>query len=186
MSDFGQLLVAFFAVMNPAAILLSARALGRDGRATPPLVAGAAALVAIAFVALFAGSSEQLLDALAIAPESFRVAAGIVMATFGVYAVVFARVPAARGDGTGRDALFPLGLPLLFGPPAMVAAVSYGADDGPGKTIAAAAVWLAVTVLLLFLALRIRPALPDAIARLSGALLVAVAAGLVVDGVRAI
>ncbi|MFN0146454.1 MAG: MarC family protein [Dehalococcoidia bacterium] len=186
MSDFGQLLVAFFAVVNPAAVLLAARSVRRDGTPIGPPIGAGAALLAVALIAVLAVTGERILDGLAVAPESFRVAAGIVFAASGMSMVWLGRHGHAAGDGTWRDAISPLGLPLLFGPATLVAAVSYGADEGPGRTIAAATICVVAAGVLLVAAGRVRPALPDAIARLTGALLVVVAAGLVVDGVRAI
>ena len=186
MSDFARLLVVFFAIVNPAAVLVSARSLERDGPAVAPVKAAGAGLLAVALVAVLAGTGDRILDGLAIAPESFRVAAGIVMAMSGIFAVWWARIAHGPADGTWRDAVCPLGVPLLFGPATVVAAISYGTDDGAGEAIAAAAIWVAASAALVVVAVRTRPALADALARLSGALLVVVAAGLVVDGVRAI
>ena len=67
-----------------------------------------------------------------------------------------------------------------------MAAVTYGADDGGGKAFGALAVSLAIAAVLLVSRLRRGMPALDAVARTTGALLVAVAAGLVVDGVRAV
>ena len=186
MSDFGRLLVAFFAVVNPAAVLLAVRAVRRDRSAATAATVAAACVIAVACVALAAATSERLLDGLEIAPESFRVAAGIVIATTGVYACWRGRLAHAPGEGSWRDAIFPLALPILFGPAMLVAAISYGADEGTGRTVTAATAWIVVAALLAVVAERVRPAVPDALARLTGALLIVVAVGLVVDGIRAI
>lgn len=187
MNTYWQLVVFFFAAVNPASVAL-AMARHEAERAVQSrwrelAIAGAIAVVAYAGAAF---GATRLLDGLAIEPESFRVAAGIVMATVGVFAI-WRGAPDIEGTAAGlRASVFPLALPLLVSPAGLVAAITYGADDGGGKALGAVAVPLAIAgVLLVSRTGRAMPAL-DAVARLTGALLVAVAAGLVVDGVRAI
>lgn len=187
MNAYWQLVIFFFAAVNPAAVALAAarlrenRDVSREWR-TPAI----ALAIAVVVYAVAAFGAERLLSGLEIEPESFRVAAGIVMAAAGVLAI-WRGAPPAEGDG-GRAwaAVFPIALPLLVSPAGLVAAVTYGADDGGGKALGALLVSLAVAgALLVAQPAKRMPAL-DAVARLTGALLVAVAAGLVVDGVRAI
>lgn len=187
MSDFLRLLVIFIAAVNPPAVALAMADKGGDADARPawqvPLIGGC---VAAALLVLAVLVSESLLDWLQIAPESFRVAAGIVMAVAGL-AVIWRGRWSDGGHNAGIEAaIFPLALPLLAGPAALVAAISYGVDEGRGETIAAALIAVALAALLVATKpAKGRPAL-DASARILGALLVAVAAGLVVSGVRAI
>lgn len=186
MSEFLRLLVAFLAAVNPPAAAL---ALGRG----PGLPSGVRERVGVVFVGvavaalLFAAAAigaDKALDALDIAPESFRVAAGIVMASMGVLTLWLGRTPSEEPPTDWTAGIFPLGLPLLAGPGGLVAAISYGADKGEGKTLAAAAVALAVAAAVAVPGVeRLRRA-ADAFARLLAALLVVVAAGLVVTGVR--
>ena len=187
MNTYWQLVVFFFAALNPASVALAMSIVrdDRDPRAqwlAPAIGLGVAAIVYLA--AVF--GAERVLDWLAIEPESFRVAAGIVMAAAGVFAI-WRAAPDIEGKESGlQSAIFPLALPLLVSPAGLVAAVTYGADDGGGKAIGALAVSLLIAaVLLVSRPGRGMPAL-DAVARLTGAVLVVVAAGLVVDGVRAI
>lgn len=144
-----------------------------------------AAIATAMFVVAVLGSSS-LLDWLQIEPETFRVAAGIVMAIGGAYTIWFGRW-GSHADQRGRlAAIFPLGLPLLAGPAGLIAALSYSVDSGAGQTLAAVIVSVALgAVLVAVRPQRTSPAL-DAVARITGALLVAIAAGLVVSGIRAI
>jgi multiple antibiotic resistance protein len=186
MSDFVLVLLAFIAAINPPAVALAAVRAAPTDRRGRAITAAMAFALALPFYIAFAAFADDMLDALDIEPESFRVAAGIVMATTGAYAVWRAHVAAAPAAGTRFDAIFPLALPILACPAGLVAAISYGADEGAGTTIAATAIPLAAAaVLIVPPALRWRPA-ADGLARTLGALLVAIAAGLIVDGVRAV
>lgn len=187
MNTYWQLIVFFFAAINPAAVALAMARGGEDrdirARWKTPAIGLA---IAVAAYAVAAYGAARALDGLDIEPESFRVAAGIVMAAVGVLAI-WRGAPGFEGEETGwQSAVFPLALPLLVSPAGLVAAVTYGADDGGGTAFGALSVSLAIAGILLVVSQgRWVPAL-DAVARLTGALLVVVAAGLVVDGVRAI
>lgn len=183
MTQFLQLAFFFFAAVNPAA---AAAAPQPRGRALPSEVIAGGVVFALALLGLAAGLSGSILDALGVEPETFRVGAGVVLLVSGALAV-WRGGAAHAGPWDGRGAaLFPLGLPVLATPAAVTAAISYGADHGAGKTIGAAAIVVVFSGLLVASRLGRYQAATDAIARLTGAALVAVATGLVVDGVRAI
>lgn len=189
MNLYWQLVVFFFAAINPASVALAMAKLSDDrdirARWRAPVIAIAIAIAVTVYTAAAFGA-ERMLDGLDIEPESFRVAAGIVMAAVGVSAI-WRGAPDLVGDEVGvRAAVFPLALPLLVSPAGLVAALSYGADDGGGKALGALVVSLAIAGILLIVPPARKMAALDAAARITGALLVAVAAGLVVDGVRAI
>lgn len=185
MNDFLRLVVIFFAAVNPAAVATSVLRLEHSGderlRFRLPL---AAAVIALAVFALACWSAPHLLDWLDIAPESFRVAAGIVMATMGVLVIAFGAITTDTDRVDLRAAVFPVAVPLLAGPAGLMAAVSYGADDSFGQAFGAAAIIVVAAAALL--AARLENARPilGGVARVTGALLVAVAAGLIVSGVR--
>ena len=187
MSEYLRLLVTFFAAANPAAVAM-AMAVKRDDRdARQPwmtAIIGAAVAALLFVVAVLVASS--LVDWLQIEPETFRIAAGIVMAVSGAYTIWFGRW-GRHTDDVGRLApVFPLGLPLLAGPAGLMAALSYSVDEGAGQTFGAIVVWIVVGAILVVARPPKSGAALDAIARITGALLVAIAAGLVVSGVRAI
>lgn len=187
MNTYWQLLIFFFAALNPAsaALAMATRARTTSAPATWQL-ALAGGVIALALYAATAAGADQFLDALDIEPESFRVAAGVVMATAGAFAI-WRGAPEPVGSDNGYDAaLFPVAIPLLVTPAGLAAAITYGADDGASKAIMALAIPLALGVVLIAAgSKRLLPAL-DAVTRVTGALLVAIAAGLIVDGVRAI
>jgi len=180
MSDYLRMLLTFFAAVNPLAVALAARGI----RPLPPHAALAGA-IAGALLVLAVVLADPLLDALDIAPESFRIAAGIVMAVVGAVAISRGGRKADGEDGW-LAAISPLAIPLLAGPAAFAASISYSADEGVGVTIAAALPVVAgAAALTLWRSPRPVPLL-GALARLTGALLVVLAVGFVVDGVRAV
>lgn len=185
MSDFARLLVIFLAAVNPAAVALAVQDRFATGATSPPaaktVLIGAGAALALLATAVLA--ADPLLDFLDVAPETFRIAAGIVMATTGVFAAWRARVAAAPLEGDWRDGVFPLALPLLAGPAGLVAAMSYGLDEGRGLTFVAAAVVVTLASALCLAQTRRATRPLDALARIAGALLVVIAAGLIVEGV---
>jgi small neutral amino acid transporter SnatA (MarC family) len=182
--------LALFAAINPAAALIAFRGAVADRWDTAtfasqrPVVAGVGVAVAIALYAALTLWGEDLLDGLDVAPETFRIAAGIVMAASGVFAIWrigLADDGALPGLGAG---VFPLAVPLLASAAGLMAAVSYAVDHGSGRTFVAVAAIVTVTGVLAWLYRDSwRPA-AGALARITGALLIALAAALVVEGVR--
>jgi multiple antibiotic resistance protein len=185
MTEFWRILVVFVAAINAPAVALAMRGWGERGDDRTRLavaVVGLATAFALFLPAALAG--DALLDLLDVAPETFRIAAGIVMVTSGT-AVVWRGEAAVEGAGGGWLAgVFPLGLPLLAGPAALAAAISYGVDEGSGKTLGA----LAAPLLLGFVFVVVRagrwPGAMGAVSRALGALLVVAAVGLIVEGIR--
>lgn len=182
MTDFLQLCLYLLAAVNPAAAAIAAP---RDRRPGFPVVA-LGAVVAFGLLATAAVLADPFLDGLDVEPETFRVAAGVVLLIGGGLAI-WTGGAAHSGPWEGWKAgIFPLAVPVLATPAALAAAISYAADRGPGEAAAAAGVAVfAAGSLFAARAGRFESAL-DAIARVTGVLLVAVAAGLIVDGVRAI
>lgn len=185
MSDFLRFLATFLAAVNPPAVALAMAKsnFGGDARLRwlVPLLGAALAAAILLILAL---SADSLLDALDIAPESFRVAAGIVMGASGAFVVWNGRSGSEAATEGWQAAIFPLALPLLAGPAALIAAISYGADDGAGKAAGAAVVAVVVGAALVAWRPAKATAALDAAARILGALLVAFACALVVSGVR--
>ncbi len=183
MTDFLQLLVFLFAAVNPAA---AAAAVEPKGKALKPAVLGGGAIRALVIVGGAALLAEPILDGLGVEPETFRVGAGVIFLAQGALVVWFGRAPhTGSWDGDGA-AVSPLGLPVLATAAAIAAAISYGADRGEGETLAAAALVIALAAGLIAARAGRFEAAADAVARVTGGLLIVVAAGLVVSGVRAI
>jgi small neutral amino acid transporter SnatA (MarC family) len=127
-------------------------------------IAGGAVLVVAATV--FAG---DLLDALEISPQSFRIAAGIVLAITAVRTLLWPT--AAAGPFAA----------VLVTPELACAGLSFGADESTGRTLGAAALTLPALVAAATTRMPVPPALA---AQLLAALQIVVAVALVVSGVR--
>ena len=148
------------------------------------IVAGG--VIALLLLGGSAAFADSILDGLGVEPETFRVGAGVVMMMSGALAV-WNGGAAHRGPWEGdRAALFPLALPVIATPAAVAAAISYGADRGQAEVLAAIVPVVLVCAGILAMRAGRFEAAADGVARITGGLLVIVAAGLIVSGVRAI
>ncbi len=185
MTDFLRLVVVFLAAVNPAAAAVSTLRAGATDGSRPRAALAAGAVAAMGIAALAVALAGRLLDFLEIAPESFRLGAGIVFAVFGAEALWFGGLP-GRGSGGSFPALALVIAGLLAGPALLTGAVNYGADEGFGRPFGAIAISIAVAAALI----AARPTKAgtelEAAARVTGALLIVVGVGLGVSGVRAI
>jgi small neutral amino acid transporter SnatA (MarC family) len=130
------LVVAFVAAVNPCRARL-----GFPGP-WPPLVLGSA-LAGLAAAAL-AAVGEDVLDALDVSPESFRLAAGFVLAVEGARTLPWPRPATERGLPGRWAAVVPVAFPILLQPGVVVLALATGGDEVVGKAVAALAVALGI------------------------------------------
>lgn len=160
---FAFLVAGFLATTNAGRVAAACR----DGRPSSRSL-GIVLLAGAGLIALGAGVADPLLDALAISPESFRIAAGLVLAAAGLQTIVW---PAPSG---------PFGA-LLLTPELACFAVSSGADEAMPEVLGAAAIALGVVAI----AAVAGPHAPTArAAQFLAALQVVVGVALVVSGVR--
>jgi hypothetical protein len=161
--SFGFMVVAFVATTNAGRVALACR----GGRPTPRTLA-LALMAGSGLVAVGAVFADELLDALAISPESFRIAAGLVLAAAGLRTIVW---PQPSGPFAA----------ILVTPALACLAVSFGADEATGKVLGAAAIALAAAAI----AVAAGPREPiGRAAEFLAALQVVVAVALVISGVR--
>ena len=161
--SFGFLVAGFLAATNAGRVALAFQA-GRP----PPRSAVLALVAGLGLVAAAVVFADDLLDALAISPESFRIAAGLVVGAAGVRTLIWPQP--APGP-------FPA---VLVTPELACLAISFGADEGTWKVFAAAA--LSVPFLI---AAVTRPRGPMVLAaQFLAALQLVVAVALGVSGVR--
>jgi multiple antibiotic resistance protein len=175
--SFGFLLLAFAAAANPcrASLVLPPR---------PPALA-LGALVALGAGAALAVSGGVVLEALDVSPESFRLAAALVLGLEGARALLLPRPPTEPELPGLRAALVPIAFPLLLQPGVVMLALAAGADDVAGRALVALAAALAVVVLAGAVQAGERGrALLAAGGRLIGALELAVGVALAVDALR--
>jgi small neutral amino acid transporter SnatA (MarC family) len=148
-----------------------------------PLVGGAVfGLAALAGLALASG---PFLDAIEVTPETFRIAAGLVVVAAGIRTVLRPD-PGGEPELPGwRAALWPVAFPRVVSPEAVALAITAGSIEGAGATTVVLAAALLVTV-----ALGVVARTPGAasllrwLAGLTGVLLVAAGVFLMIDGIR--
>jgi small neutral amino acid transporter SnatA (MarC family) len=175
-SEEAAALAALAAAVNPAAVALAA------GGRVPPRLAAIAAATAAVVLGTAVALARPLLDGLALSPESFRVAAGIVMIAGGIQVFLFSR-RAPRSPQSWQEAVHPLGLPAIATPAAAAAAISVSANEG--VSLALGGVALAIALGGAGVLAGPRPALGTA-ARFIAALLIVLGIAEIVDGVKAI
>ncbi len=183
MTGFLQLLVFMLAAVNPAG---AAAAVGSPGSRLPRQVLALAWAGAVVALSLAAVLADQILNGLGVEPETFRIAAGVVLMVAGALSV-WTGGTAHEGPWEGRGiALFPLALPVLVSPASLASVISYGADRSLAQVVGATAIALSAAGGMIALRAGRYAAAVDGTARVTGALLVAVGTGLIVQGVRAI
>jgi small neutral amino acid transporter SnatA (MarC family) len=168
--SFGLLLLGFVGAANPCRVRL----------ALPPRRAAVAlgAAIAVGAGAALAALGGSLLDSLDVSPESFRLAAGIVLAVEGARVLVWPRPAVEPGLPGLAAALVPVAFPLLLQPGVLVLALAAGGDGAGWTGVGALAIALALVVAVG--ALRAGP-LVVAGARLLGAVEVLAGAALAVS-----
>ena len=179
MNTFALLLLGV-AVVNPPRVRLLLGA--RSARIRMRAAAGGS-VVAVGAAVVLAALAHPLIDALDIAPETFRVASAMVITLTAL--VVIATQP---GDGellrgAPRDALVPVAYPLLTGPGAVMAWLVLGVDRGVWTVLGVAAAACALVTVLSPLPAGRRSTWVGA-ARLLAAGAVVLGVALVIDGVR--
>jgi small neutral amino acid transporter SnatA (MarC family) len=175
--SFAFLLLALVASVNPCRV----RLVLPERRAAVAL----GALLALGSGAAVAAVGGPLLDALDISPETFRLAAAVVLALEGARALLLAR-PAREPELGGLGAaLVPVLFPLLLTPGVVILALTAGGDDIVGKAVVALALAFALAVLATWIPRGERTdALLAAGGRLFGAAEIAVGIALAVDSLH--
>lgn len=162
--SFGFLLAGFLATTNAGRV-----AVAREASRPRPATAALAVAIGAALVVVATVFADDLLDGLSISPESFRIAAGLVLAITAVRTLVWPE--AVSGPFAA----------VLFTPELACLSLSLGADEPTGRVLGAAA----VTVPIVAIAATVRVRLSLAVvAQLLAALEVVVAVGLAVSGMR--
>ncbi|HXH21335.1 MAG TPA: MarC family protein [Dehalococcoidia bacterium] len=192
MDDLARAFVSFFAIIDPVGNVLVFHLFTRTLSQRDRLLTAAVA-VGAAFVMLTAFSlgGHEGLDLLGISQDGFKVAAGLLLLP-SAYRLVMEGQP-AEGDGTPSHpldlALVPLATPLIAGPGALAATISFSDTLGQDVTVGAFSLVLALS----FAAFAAAGALFQLLgapflrllARLVGIVLFAIAVDFVLDGARA-
>lgn len=183
MSEFLRILATLFVAISPAAVAATAHQAG------PRLSARTIAIAATLSIAIYAAAAfgaDAVLAGIDIEPETFRVSAGLVMVAGGVFTIWSGSAGYSGELGSRSAALFPLAVPLLASPAGLAAVLSQSADGETSTALAAAAVVVLLAAAALMARLGRFRATVDGLARLGGALLIAFAGAMIVDGIRAV
>jgi multiple antibiotic resistance protein len=191
--------VTFFVVVNPIGEVVPIFIALTRGR--PPLeqrqIARRSVLIATIILVAFLVGGQILLQALEIPLPSFQIASGIVLFLFGLK-MIFHEESHHDAPSTGAKqdiAVFPLAMPTIAGPGAMLAAVVLTDNDrfNMVEQVETASVMLCIlllTFVLLSLAGPIHRLLGDAganvVSRVMGLILSALAVETVVSGIEAL
>ena len=192
--------VTLIAMLNPieAAAAFATLTEGRSAQEQAQIARRATVVAGIALIA-FAFAGEALLGALGVKIGAFKIAGGLLLLKVG-FDMVFAEktdtqaADSAKASGEATDpSVFPLGIPIITGPGALTASVALvnptpGHDLLNGWTFVVAAV---VAMVVTYLSMRGATQLTrifgrtgvDAVGRIVGIIVAAIAVQLVVDGV---
>ncbi|MBZ0217197.1 MAG: MarC family protein [Fimbriimonadaceae bacterium] len=163
-----------------------------------------AILISAIILCAFALIGEQLLNALGITIDAFRVAGGLMLLWIG-FEMVFEKRAARKSESAGKAvsddhvhdiAAFPLAVPLMSGPGTITAVIllSGQANQTGNPWVITALIGTIIVILatcfLVFLAANmldrfIGPSLRSVLSRLLGVLLAALAVQFMIDGMRA-
>jgi multiple antibiotic resistance protein len=188
-----QAIVSFFAIIDPVGNILVFHLFTQHFDSRQKLIAASIAVVA-AFVMLAAFSlgGQEVLAFLGISPQSFRVAAGLLLLP-PAYRLVTEGEPLPADNVHEAEpldfALVPLATPLIAGPGALAATTSFSEGVGVETTLAAIAVVLAATFAAFLAAewlFRVAGAtVLRLLSRIVGIVLVAIAVDFILEGARA-
>ena len=161
---------------------------GDDARTGPTAFAAAGAALAVLFAAVVL--TDPFLGLLDVSGENFQAGAAVIMAPLALRLLWSGRSLGLSEVATGRPWLLPLAVPGLAGPAALGAVVAYSGRYGEADAAAAVVIAIVAAGALLYAGGFLRRALGDLaigiLGRLSGALIVAIAVELAVDGVRSV
>jgi hypothetical protein len=163
--SFGFLLAGFLGTANAGRVALAV-VVRRDASRPRDLAIAVAAGAVLIVAGVYA--ADPLLDALDISPESWRIAAAVVLAATAIRTIIW---PAASGPFAA----------VLITPELAAVSVSFGADESAATVLAAAA--LALIPALLAARAR-RPETSALAAQFLAALQIVVAIALAVSGIR--
>lgn len=197
MIDYLATFIVFFAVIDPVGTVPVFIAVTRGyDPAAKRKIAVMASLVAVAVLMFFMVAGEFILDAMAIPLPAFQIAGGIVLFLFALSMIFGESKPeeeARLAEEHHETAVFPLAVPSIAGPGAMLTAVLLTENTRVGLAQQAqiAAVMVAVVLLALILMLMasgiqrlIGNAGASVISRVMGLILAAVATSNTLSGLR--
>jgi len=148
--------------------------------------------IAFAVLIAFMLFGRQMLDLMRLSEETLKITGGVILFLIAIN-MVFPGTGASVGkeDIAGEPFIVPVAIPLISGPSAMVTSMLI-AGSNPHRMlewIAAAAITIAITLVVFLASARLKDALGDqvinAIEKLMGLFLTAIAIGMLLDGIAA-
>ncbi|MDZ4277683.1 MAG: MarC family protein [Dehalococcoidia bacterium] len=191
--DLARAFVSFFAIVDPLGNVVVFYLLTQRFDAPRRLqVAAAAIATAFLMLVLFSVGGTEVLDVLGISPDSFQVAAGLLLLPPAFQLITHGQsmeTDAQQALAPIELALVPLATPLLAGPGALAAAISFSDSVGAGTTILGLTLVLIIAFLLFVVAewlfRLVGPVLMRLLSRIVGILLFAIAIDFILEGARA-
>lgn len=194
MTEILRAAVGIFATLAPFGLIPAFLAASRDGREEDGALAGRtltlAVITALAVLLVAVLLTDPFLGFLDVSGENFQAGAAVIMAPLAVRLLWSGRSLGLSEVTTSRPWLLPLAIPGLAGPASLAAIVAYSGRYGEADAAAAVAIAIVAASALLYAGgfmQRTLGELPISIlGRLSGALIVAIAVELAVDGIRSV
>lgn len=184
MTDLATIATVLIIASNPLA--LGASLTSRPAESA--LYRAAAAGLAILLALVLAG--PNILDALDIEPETFRIATGVVFIVSGAAAILpFANprpIDPVRDAGPVTPWLFPIAWPGIATAAACIAASNYSANDGRPVTLTAAAISVAISLAVLYATAGRYGLMTLAASRFLGGIIIVTGVDLVISGVQSV
>ena len=194
MTEILRAAVGVFATLAPFGLIPAFLAVSHNGREdedaradrTLPLTVITVLVVLLVAVVI----TDLFLGFLDVSPESFQAAAAVIMAPLAVRLLWSGRSLGLGEVATSRPWLLPLAIPGLAGPASLGIVVVYSGRYGEADAAVAVTIAIVAAGALLytgdFLQRRLGARAIDVLGRLSGALIIAIAVELAVDGVRSV
>ena len=194
MTDILRAAVGVFATLAPFGLIPAFLAAAPDGREEGDARAGRtlplAGITALAVLLVAVLLADPILGFLDVSGENFQAAAAVIMTPLAVRLLWSGRSLGLSEVATSRPWLLPLAIPGLAGPASLAAVVAYSGRYGEADAATAVAIAIVAAGALLYAGGFLQRALGDlaigVLGRLSGALIVAIAVELAVDGVRSV
>ncbi|HEU0075580.1 MAG TPA: MarC family protein [Dehalococcoidia bacterium] len=184
MSDLIRAAIGLFAVMATLGAGTTLASLASDQLPARRRLLAVAALLAFAGLAVVAAVSSEILEWLAVSPENFQLAAGLVMLPLAFRLLWAGSVwPPQLASTTWRV------WSLLSGPVPAVLVLSYSARFGFETALGAAAIALAASATILLAGAWFAGrfgAVQEMLGRFNGVLIIALAIELMLDGVQSV
>jgi len=186
--------VGIFATLAPLGLIPAFLAVSRGGtsgtnaRSDRTLLLAVISALAVLIVAVLL--TDPFLGFLDVSGENFQAGAAVIMAPLAARLLWSGRSLGLSEVTTSRPWLLPLAIPGLAGPASLGAVVAYSGRYGEADAAAAVAIALVAASALLYAGGSLQRILGEraigVLGRLSGALIVAIAVELAVDGVRSV